>query len=130
LLTMSATAKAATCAVKTADCPPEKSLTPPIPAVFTPLHCIAASDPLRWLALSFRCIPTLELSKTDGMNRLCHVSCSCHEPRQPRPLKRIWFWEKSFARFQVVLRSRSICIGFQFSPSPARFTGGHFVVSL
>src|ERR1700691_1731146 len=36
------------------------------------------------------------------------LSCGCHESRQFRPLKRIWFWEKSFARFQVVLRSRSI----------------------
>jgi len=40
--------------------------TPPIPAVSTPLHCSAASDPLRWLALSFRCVPRLELWRQAG----------------------------------------------------------------
>jgi hypothetical protein len=31
-----------------------------------PLHCTAANDPLRWLTLSFRCIPTLELRRQAG----------------------------------------------------------------
>lgn len=42
---------------KTADCHRGGCLTPPIPAVSIPLHCRAASEPLRWLALSLRCIP-------------------------------------------------------------------------
>jgi hypothetical protein len=72
---------------KVADCRRGGSLTPPIPAVSTPLHCSAASEPFRWLALSFHCIPPLEMSETGGMMRPCHASCRCHEPRQARPLR-------------------------------------------
>jgi len=65
---------------KTADCRRGGCLTPPIPAVFIPLHCRAASEPLRWLALSFRYISTLESSETGRMNRLCHASCRAMKP--------------------------------------------------
>ena len=65
-------------------CPPH-SLTPPIPAVSTPLHCRAANEPLRWLVLSFRYIPRLELRRQAGgclpdMNHarvaMIHASCA------------------------------------------------------
>ena len=48
-------------------------LTPAIPAVSTPFHCSAASERLRWLALPFRCVPTLELPETG--RRMRPMSC-------------------------------------------------------
>jgi hypothetical protein len=59
--TLATAAFAQNCRLPTGNC-----LTPPIPAVSTPLHCSAASDPLRWLALSFRFIPRLELWRQAG----------------------------------------------------------------
>jgi hypothetical protein len=106
-------------ASKVADCHRGGCLTPPIPTVSTPLHCRAASDPLRWLALSFRCFPPLELSETGGMNRTCHASCSCHEPRQFRPLKRKWFGKnhlRVFRSFSAPLHLHRISLFALTSP--------------